>query len=79
VAAQDDMPFVDTPDANNEGWKVLEMLGVTIKVDVSFYLRCLERLEGETPQGSDDIARIQRLLDTIEFRCDEGNKYTIVK
>jgi hypothetical protein len=79
VAAQDDMPFVDIPDANNEGWKVLEMLGVTIKVDVSFYLRCLERLEGERPEGSDDIARIERLLDTIEFRCDEANKDTIVK
>jgi len=74
VASQDGMPFVEIPDTENNRWKILETLGVSIKVDISFYLRSLESLE-----GSSDSARVTKLLDTIQFRCNDEADAAIVK
>jgi hypothetical protein len=67
LASQDGVPFVDIPNADDSRWEMLKTLGVSIKVDVSFYLRCLERLANS---GSDDVIRAEKLLNTIQARCD---------
>jgi hypothetical protein len=74
VASQDGVPFVDIPDSDNDHWEMLKTLGVSIKLDISFYLRCLDR-----PEGSDDSARVAKLLDTIQFRCNDEADASIVK
>ena len=76
VASQEDVPFVDIPDANDLSWQVLEALGVSIKVDILFYLRSLERLASE---GSDDDIRISELLNMIQLRCDDEDEASTTK
>ncbi|KAF8849225.1 hypothetical protein BDZ45DRAFT_240473 [Acephala macrosclerotiorum] len=74
VASQDGVPFVEIPEPNNSSWQVFETLGVSIKVDISFYLRCVERLE-----GSGDGTRVEKLLDLIQLRCNSEADASLVK
>ena len=67
MASQDGVPFVEIPNADDPRWGVLKKLGVSIKVDVMFYLRSLERL---SKAGSDDGIRAEKLLNSIQARCD---------
>ena len=67
LASQDGVPFVDIPNADDPRWSVLRTLGLSIKVDVTFYLRSLERL---AKAGSDDGIRVEKLLNSIQARCD---------
>ncbi|KAG0645662.1 hypothetical protein D0Z07_8708 [Hyphodiscus hymeniophilus] len=76
VASQDGTPFVDIPDGNDTRWQMLEMLGVSIKVDVSFFLRGLERLQAE---HSEDGDRVDKILNMIQLRCDDEAEASIVK
>ena len=76
IASQDGAPFVDISDGNDTRWQVLETLGVSVKVDVSFFLHCLERLQAER---SDDGARVEKLLNMIQLRCDDEAETSIVK
>lgn len=74
VASQDEVPFVDIPDAENTSWHVLKLLGVSISVDISFYLRCLEGLV-----GSVDEDRIRNLFNSIQLRSSDKDGASIVK
>jgi hypothetical protein len=76
VASQDGVPFVDIPDADYPRWHVLKTLGVSIKVDVSFYLRCLEKLADEE---SDDSVRVAKLMNTIQLHCDDDVQASIIR
>jgi hypothetical protein len=67
VASRDVVSFVDIADADNSRWQLLEKLGVSIKVDVSVYLCCLEKLALEQ---SNDHMKIARLFDTLQLRSD---------
>lgn len=74
VASQDEVPFVDVPDAENSSWHILKLLGVSISVDITFYLRCLEGLA-----GSDDEDRIRNLFNSIQLRSGDKDGASIVK
>jgi len=74
VASQEGVPFVDIHDPDDVKWKMLETFGVSIKVDVSFYLRCLDRL-----QGSNNSVQVAKLFDTIQFRCNYAEEKATVK
>jgi hypothetical protein len=76
LLAQEGMPFVYVPDPDNAHWEVLKTLGVSVKVDVSFYVRCLERLQLE---DSDDGIRVAKLLNTIQLRCDDEIEARVIK
>ncbi|KUJ23972.1 uncharacterized protein LY89DRAFT_712924 [Mollisia scopiformis] len=67
---------LDTTFLPSKELLVLSILGVSIKVDVSVYLRCLEQLALES---SNDSARIMKLLDTIQYRCGDEKEAAIIK
>jgi hypothetical protein len=74
VAAQDGVDFVEIPNPDNAKWGMLKILGVSTKMDVSFYLRCLDRL-----QGSKNGVQVAKLFDTIQFRCNDDDEKATVK
>lgn len=65
MASQDGVPFFEIPDPNNMRWQAFQTFGVSIKVDVSVYLRCLQKLAGEK---SRDTLQVAGLYDTLQLR-----------
>lgn len=75
MAAQDEIPFLDIPDSNDSRWEVLQVLGVTTRPDVSFYIRSLEKLALEE---SSDGVRVASLMSSIQVRCEYKEDFEAV-
>jgi hypothetical protein len=61
------MPFLDVPDPGNGRWQHLVHFGVSIKRDISYYLRCLETISNTAY----DFKQVTLLYEQIQSRCNE--------
>ena len=64
------LPFLDVPEPEHIRWKVLEHLGVGTKLDVKFYLRCLDKMSGTDSQWH----QVAFFLEQIQARYKENEE-----
>ncbi|XMA12910.1 hypothetical protein WAI453_005701 [Rhynchosporium graminicola] len=71
------LPFLEVPDPDDHAWKSFEILGLSVKVDIHFYLRSLEELSQSKFDNAPEL--FAKLIDTIQYRCFDDVEVTAVK
>ena len=59
--------FLDVPDPSNPRWQHLSSFGVSVKQDISFWLRCLENIS----QSPCKLKQVTYFYEQIQARCNE--------
>ncbi|KAL2075234.1 hypothetical protein VTL71DRAFT_177 [Oculimacula yallundae] len=77
LVASHDVPFVEILDPDDAAWKLFEVLGLSIRVDIHFYLRSLEKLSKSTSDNA--LYVFASLIDTIQYRCSDPVEAAAVK
>ncbi|CZT44957.1 uncharacterized protein RSE6_05219 [Rhynchosporium secalis] len=68
------LPFLELPDPDDHAWKSFEILGLSVKVDIHFYLRSLEELSQSKFDNAPEL--FAKLIDTIQYRCFDDVEVT---
>jgi hypothetical protein len=64
------VPFLDVPEPEHIRWKALKHLGVGVRRDVKFYLRCLDKLSGTNSQQH----QVAFFLEQIQARYNDNKE-----
>ncbi|KAF2181798.1 hypothetical protein K469DRAFT_752658 [Zopfia rhizophila CBS 207.26] len=71
------LPFLDIDDPEHDEWKFLETFGVGVEKNVQFYLRCLESIASEKPQGAETFQQVSEIYSGIQLYA--GSKIDVVR
>jgi hypothetical protein len=58
------VPLLDVPDPDDEEWRFLSYFGVVVRVDATFFLHCLRRLQDTNPSAK-QISALYAELDRL--------------
>lgn len=66
------LPLLNLPDPESQAWTFLEHLGVTVRLDLRFYLACLDSIKGTKASTE----QIRLIYSEIQAQCDSDLERT---